>query len=81
MHLWNMNQHVQHFIVMFLLPPLPHLRSATAKQQAELPPVAPGSIPADTDEFTSTVLENLYVALEVSVFMCIYVYVFTSRCV
>ena len=42
-----------------------HTHSATAKQQLELPPVAPNSIPGDTDEFTSIVLENLYAALEV----------------
>ena len=39
--------------------------SATATQKLELPPVAPGSLPADGDEFVSIVLENLLAALEV----------------
>uniref|UniRef100_A0A7S3HT83 Exocyst subunit Exo70 family protein n=1 Tax=Spumella elongata TaxID=89044 RepID=A0A7S3HT83_9STRA len=38
--------------------------SASAKQQLELPPVPPNSIPTDTDEFTTIVLDNLFAALE-----------------
>jgi hypothetical protein len=44
--------------------------SATAKQQLELPPVPPASIPGDAEDFTSVVLENLLAALEVRLSFC-----------
>ncbi len=46
------------------------LLSASAKQQLELPPVPPNSIPSDTDEFTTIVLDNLFAALEVRLCLC-----------